>query len=373
MKRRFVKQFTVALFAFVAVMMFSSVGYAQNGKIDLGEGRWVSVGAGIRSSFRATKVGSGSGSFYDKGFNIDNIRLYINSEVHKDFQVEFNTDYDGSGDIQLLDAVVKYQPSESFSIWFGRHITPSDRANLDGPYYLGIFDYPGLVSMYPAKFAGRDNGISVSGHLCMRRLKYAFGIYDGAANVAGQDSNLYAGRVTVNLIGDEPDAGGKSGYYTGSGYYGEKDQILALGFVSQFQNDVVAQIGGSARSFFGYNADLLWERKLSSGGVVDVEGAWYKYNVGRSVAFTGGVPSVNGSAFLMQASYLFPQEVAGVGKFQPVARYQDFRDSSILDVGTNFVIRGHSAILSFAYSPSYTGGAWNNRVDSYTGGAQFQF
>jgi hypothetical protein len=176
--------------------------------------------------------------------------------------------------------------------------------------------------------------------------------------------------VTVNLFDPEPDAGGKSGYYNASTYYGEKDQILAIGAAAQYQDNIVAE-SGSAKSFSGYSADLLYEKKMSDKAVVTVEGAYYKYNVGRN-----GVPVAgslqHGSAFMFSAAYLFPEEI-GAGKFQPIARYQDFREASRLDVGTNYVIRGHSARLTFLYSPTYNGGTWNNRVNNYTGGAQFQF
>jgi hypothetical protein len=374
MKRMFGKQLQVALFAVIAVLLCSSVGYGQ-AKINMPEGRWVSVGGGMRQSFTSNETGSGTGS-YDRSFSTDSLRLYINSEFHKDFAIEVNTEFAGltsssNGDIKLLDAVVKYQPNEMFNIWMGRHLTPSDRANLDGPYFQVNYSFPDLVSRYPALFAGRDNGVSVSGKLAMGKAKYAVGVYEGQQTVLGaSDSNLYAARVTYNVFDSEPDAGGKSGYYTGSTYYGEKDQILTIGAVAQYQDSIVAE-SGVAKSFFGYNADLLYEKKMTDKSVVTVEGAYYKYNVGRNgVAVASSLQ--HGSAFMFQAAYLFPEEI-GVGKFQPIARYQDFREASRMDLGSNYIIRGHSARLTFMYSPTYNGGAWNNRVNNYIGGAQFQF
>jgi hypothetical protein len=332
------------------------------------EGRWVSVGGGLKTSFRANETGSSTGT-YNQNFMMDSIRVYINSEFHKDFAIEVNTEFDGSADINLLDAVVKYQPNEKFNIWMGRHLTPSDRSNLDGPYFLSSYDYPGLVSLYPSLFAGRDNGVSVSGKVYEGRVKYAFGIYEGASTFS-TDTNLYSGRLTLNVFDSEPDAGGKSGYYNASTYYGEKDEILAIGIVGQFQDNVVLNSGGSVRGFFGYNADLLYEKKLMNDAVVTIEGALYKYNIGTNSFASFSV--ADGSAFLLSAAYLMPQEI-GIGKLQPIARYQDFRAASRLDLGTNFIIRNHSARLSFLYSPSYSGGAWDNRVNNFTGGAQFQF
>jgi hypothetical protein len=308
---------------------------------------------------------------------VDSLRLYINSEFHKDFAIEVNSEYESSsgsaGDLVLLDAVVKYQPNAMFNVWMGRHLTPSDRSNLDGPYFLSIYDYPagpGNVSaIYPSLAYGRDNGVSVSGRLHDGMFKYAFGIYEGADTVGSSpDSNLYAGRLTFNLFDSEPDAGGKSGYYTASTYYGEKAQILAIGLVAQFQDNIVPT-AGAPRGFMGYNVDVLYEKKLADAGVVTIEGAYYKYNVGEDAVIIAG--RGHGSAYLLQGAYLFPTEL-GIGKLQPIFRVQDFRDVTRMDFGSNYVIRGHNARLSFMYSPTAFG-SWDNRVDNFTGGAQFQF
>src|SRR5262245_56367171 len=110
MKRTFVKHSSVALFALIVVMLCSSVGYGQ-AKINLPEGRWVSVGGGLRTDFRAMETGGTGSGAYDQSFSMNSIRLYINSEFHKDFAVEVNTDYDGgasaggTGEFRLLDAV----------------------------------------------------------------------------------------------------------------------------------------------------------------------------------------------------------------------------------------------------------------------------
>ena len=38
--------------------------------------------------------------------------------------------------VKVLDAVVKFGPSEYFNVWVGWHLPPSDLANLDGPLLL---------------------------------------------------------------------------------------------------------------------------------------------------------------------------------------------------------------------------------------------
>ena len=170
-KKQMKRTFThcLATLSVLIVLMSSSIAFGQ-AKITMDDDRWVSIGGGLRTAFRSTETGPGSGS-YSKDFTLESIRLYVNTQLHKDFKAEFNTEYDGSGDIMVLDAVVKYQPSPYFNVWMGRHLVPSDRANLDGPYFLNAYDYPGLVSRYPSIFAGRDNGVLFNGEIKGRQVQ----------------------------------------------------------------------------------------------------------------------------------------------------------------------------------------------------------
>jgi hypothetical protein len=340
--------------ALIAFMICSTLAYGQ-AKIQIDPDRWVTVGGGLRTAFRSTETGPDSGSYVQK-FSLDSTRLYVNAQVHKDFQVEMTTEYVAPiSELRVLDAVVKFAPSEYFNVWAGRHLPPSDRANLDGPYFLSAYEYPGLVSRYPAIFAGRDNGVSFSGQVEGGKFKYAFGLYDGAPTVAGtKDNLLYATRFVVNVLDPEP------GYYNSSTYYGDKD-ILAIGFAAQHQEDVVRR-AGLPESFTGYNFDLLFEKKLPDDGVVSLEGAFYDFD------YQGGPQ--DGSAFLVQGAYLFPM-MAGIGKLQPLVRYQDFRDDSVIEAGLNYVIRAHNARVSFVFS-QYDAGA-TGKTNQFTVGTQFQF
>lgn len=360
MKRTFTH--CLAIFSALIVLMSSSSAFGQ-AKITMDDDRWVTIGGGLRTSFRSTETFADSDT-YSKSFVLDSVRLYVNSQLHKDFKVEFNTEYDGSGDIMVLDAVVKYQPSPYFNVWMGRHLVPTDRANLDGPYFLNAYDYPGLVSRYPSIFAGRDNGMSVNGEVKEGKFKYAFGVYNGMESVGTADSLLYGGRLVANFLDPE------SGYYNSSTYYGEKD-VLALGWAFNYQSDVVPTVG-EPESFFGYNFDLLFEKNLMNAGVVSIEGAFYDYDYNDSLAFG------DGSAFLAQGSFLINKEL-GIGKIQPMIRYQDFRDTSLLDIGAGYIIRGHNARLHFTYSqfetPITVGGTpvdWQ-KSNQFTFGTQFQF
>ena len=353
MKRTFTH--CLAALSALIVLISSSVAFGQ-AKINMDDMRWVSIGGGLRTSYRSTETAPESGAYF-KDFNLDNIRLYVNAQVHKDFQVEFNTEYDGSGDIMVLDAVVKYSPRPYFNIWMGRHLVPSDRPNLDGPFFLNAYDYPGLVSRYPSIFAGRDNGVLVNGDIHGGKFKYAFGIYEGMGSFGTGDSLLYAGRGVVNFLDPEP------GYYNSSTYYGEKD-ILAIGAAFQHQADVVL-VNGNPESFTGYNFDLLFEKKIAM-GAASIEGAWYNYDY-QEQDLAG-----DGSGYYAEGAFLFGKQV-GIGKFQPFVRYQDFQDANILDTGVNYIIRGHSARVSAFWGQSDPPGGGDVKSNQFTVGAQFQF
>jgi len=315
-------------------------------KIDFGDGKFVTLGGGMRSAIRITEDGApDGGTGYDA--DLESVRLYTGGQVTDNIGFEFNTEFDGDDDIHVLDAVAKFAFSEQFNIWAGRFLPPSDRSNLDGPYYLGTYDFP-LVQGYPARFAGRDNGVAVWGQTGGGKFKYQVGAFEGCQETTGcntgandSDNFLYAGRMVVNLWDPEP------GYYNSSDYYGAKD-ILAIGVVAQYQSDAT----GTALTpgdYFAWNVDLLMQKKLSGNGVVTLEGAYYDYD-------TDGQPTplMEGQGFFVLASYLFPQKT-GIGQFQPVIRYQSMdRDDGGLDVDTyeggfNYIIDGHNARLALMY------------------------
>jgi hypothetical protein len=338
----------------LALLCASVLSANAQAKITLADGRSVSVGGGLRTSFRTTELFPESGD-YLKEFVLDSVRLYVNADVHKNISVEFNTEYGSpNSTLRVLDAVVKYSPSPYFNVWMGRHLPPSDRANLAGPYFAMPFDYPGLVSRYPAIFAGRDNGVLVNGQTGGGVFKYAGGIYDGAENVPGtSDTLLYATRLVYNFLDPEP------GYYNNGTYYGDKT-LFAVGFAAQHQADVVL-VDGSPEPFTGMNGDLLFETKLGGGGVITLEAAAYDYDL-------SGAPG-DGNSYLASAAYLFPK-TTGIGAFQPMIRFQDFENESALDLGVNYIIRGHNARFSAVYTRS---GPESFKSHNFTLGIQVQF
>jgi hypothetical protein len=343
----------------------------------------ISVGLGLRASATEDDHGSSTGGS-STDFSLDSVRIYINGQLNKTIGATFNTERDGDGNIKLLDGYARFEFKDEFNIWAGRLLPPTDRSNLDGPYYLSSYNYPGVVSQYPSKFDGRDDGVTVWGKVFAKKMTYAVGVFEGHDRIAGaanqKDNPLFAGRVAYNFwdVEDNP------GYYTSSTYYGTAN-VLTLAVVGLYESDAV---GTSAvhGNYTAWNVDGLLEKKVMNGGAFTLEGAYYHYDTGgvldvapnfndaSSTANVGGL--TQGSAYLGSVGFLFPTEV-GIGKFQPVVRYQEF-DADLTHVKTkqydasiNYIIKGHSARLSLDYAHlTETGLADDNRV---TAGLQLQF
>jgi hypothetical protein len=350
--------------------------------IDFGDGESVSLGLGMRTSFTSQSNGAPDGS-RSADFSLDSVRLYTGASLNDYIKATFNTERNSNGDIDVLDGYAQFEFIDGFNIWVGRMLPPSDRANLDGPYFLNTWLYPGVVSQYPSKFDGRDDGATIWGKLFDKKLVYSVGAFEGHNRYTGAsnqgDNLLYAGRVAYNFLDAEPDPA----YYTSSTYYGKVD-VLTLAFAGQYEANGV---GTALRhgDYAAWNFDLLFEKKFPI-GVVTLEGAYYHYDTGGvpdvSPSFGGAGPTANvggitqGDGYLIGADYLIPGKI-GWGQFQPFFRYQDYDNdlnhlsSSEYDFGVNYVISGHNARISLDYSKNDGGGVAD--YDRFIAGIQLQF
>ena len=348
-------------------------------KIKVDDTRWFSIGLGFRSSFAVTEDGAPNGSDSSSGVSFTNIRLYTAAKVHKNVSLEFNTERSTGNDsldtdhrIRVLDAVAKFS-FKGFDLWAGRFLPPSDRSNLDGPFYLNNYDFP-IVQAYPAIFAGRDNGVAIMKEYAGGKFKWSYGLFEGRTNSTNVDTNpdqadnlLHAARVTYNFWDPEP------GYYTTSSYYGAKD-VLAVAFVYQHEADG-AGTSTTAGDFTGWNVDVLMEKKLQNGGVVNLEGAYYDYDLDDKT----DASLTQGEGYLLLGSYLIPKQI-GWGKVQPYVRYQHFaRDNLTGDGGNrtrteggfNYIIDGQNAKISVLYFSDRNGSNADPK-NTFRIGLQFQ-
>ena len=317
------------------------------GTIKIDDTKWISVGAGLRTSFNSVEDAAPNADDRSKDFELDSIRLYINGQAHKNIKFTFNTERQGDSTVRVLDGIARFEFSDLVNVWMGRFLPPSDRSNLSGPYYLATWDFP-FVQNYPAIFAGRDDGVALWGQTGGGKFKYQVGAFEGRTGGSNQSDNLlYAGRLTFNFWDPEP------GYYNDSTYYGAKE-VLAVGVVGMLQKDG-AGTALTRGDFTGWSVDALMEKKLG-GNVLSIEGAYYDYDLDNVV----DASLVQGDGFFGQVSFLFGEKV-GMGKLQPHVRYQKFDAEGApshkrYDLGLNYIIDGHNARVSFIYANDDRGG-----------------
>ena len=337
--------------------------------------RWFKIGLGLRTSYGVDVT--------EPGMSLDNMRLYTLAKVAKNITVEFNTELsngnssgslDSDQTIRVLDAIAQFSLPAGFTMWAGRFLPPSDRFNLDGPYFLNAYNFP-VVQAYPALENGRDNGVAIMKEYGGGRFKWSYGVFEGRTSDTNDDTNpdlgdnsLHAFRATYNFWDPEP------GYYTTSAYYGAKD-VLAVAFVYHREDDG-AGTSTTVGDFTGWNVDALMEKKLSNGGVVNLEGAYFDYDTDDKE----DASLTQGTAYLALASYLLPNRI-GVGKLQPYVRYQHFsRDGinraaargnrSVTEGGVNYIISGANAKICAFYSGDKNRDA--STTETFQIGMQFQ-
>ena len=371
------------LLATLAAALLSGNAMAA-GKLKIGDHSWVSLGAGIRTAFTAVEDAAPNGTDYSSSFDVQNVRLYFNGQANDWLGMTINTDdikSDGSkGHVDLLDVILRFELSDQLNIWAGRMLTPADRIEMNGPFYSLTWNQY-TQPLYPsdqtgdAGLYGRDDGVTVWGKY--DKFQYAVGIFNGLRGYSNRsDTMLYAARFAYNFLNMEDNPA----YYTSSTYYGGLGNILTLGVSLQSQNDGTGSITQSG-DFSGYTVDLLSETVLGGGGVLTLEGEYKNF----SADYTPANPATgdcfclfDGDSYFATAAYLIPTAV-GPGKFQPYLRYvenkpSDASSSDLTEVGVNYVIDGHNALLNFNYSTGDAGitGYPGADVKSFSIGVQLQ-
>jgi len=353
-----------------------AVGYAPTSqagatfKID--DTKWVSVGAGLRSSFQAAESGAGASSNkWSNDFNLDNIRLYVNGQIHKYLKVEFNTDCQtcsNGGEVRVLDAIGKFEYTPMVNLWVGRMLVPAERREMNGPFYSAIYNiFSSGTPFEPADYNltiksdgtsagsfGRDDGATFWGAAFNGRLQYAVGFFRGLRGGANVDDNiLYGQRFAYNFWEVEKNPG----YYTSGTYYGKGGDILTVGVSNQYQEDG-AGTAADHGDFRGTAVDVLMEKVLPNSGVITVNGEYKNYGISNGYSQAsrnagGGFSMFEGNAYDVSGMYLFPQKI-GIGQVQPYLRYVNVMpggssNRNSYEGGVNYVIDGHNARVSLSW------------------------
>jgi hypothetical protein len=340
-------------------------------KID--DTKWVSIGAGLRTSFQAAEDSAGTpgNSQWSNDFNLDNIRLYLNGQIHKYIKVEFNTDCQtcsNGGEVRVLDAIGKFEYNPYINLWIGRMLVPAERREMNGPFYSAIYNiFSSGTPFESADFNltiksdgtsagsfGRDDGATFWGAAFNGRLQYAFGFFRGLRGGANVDDNiLYAQRIAYNFWEVEKNPG----YYTSGTYYGKGGDILTVAVSNQYQEDGAGTTLDPG-TFRGTSADILLEKVLPNEGVVTLNGEYKNYGISNGFSQVsrnagGGFAMFEGNAYDFSGMYLIPDKI-WIGQFQPYLRYVNVlpngsSNRNAYEGGVNYVIDGHNARVSLSW------------------------
>jgi len=351
------------------------------GKIKIDDTKWISVGAGLRTSASLVSDSAPDGTSSATNFNLENMRLYFSGQVSEDFKFYFGTDKMW-GEYGVLDAIIQYEPGEKFNVWMGRMLTPADRIEMNGPFY-GLTWGQYTVPLYPsdndinngangvAGTYGRDEGVTVWGSF--DKFQYAVGIFDGYSGNENQSgAPLYAARFAYNFMSKESNPG----YYTSSTYFGKGGDILTLAVSMQSQSDGYGTVANSG-SFSGYAVDFFFEKPMASNSAITFEAEFKSFDVSDN-AINFGSTMFDGDASFASFAYLLP---AGTGEsqYQPYLRVTSnsptaATSSSLTEVGVNYIISGHNLRLNLNYTTgdANASGQQGADVDAILFGMQFQ-
>jgi len=118
-----------------------------------------------------------------------------------------------------------------------------------------------------------------------------------------------------------------------------------------------------------------WKKKLQNGGVVNLEGAYYDYDLDDKT----DASLTQGEGYLLLGSYLIPKQI-GWGKVQPYVRYQHFARDNLAGTGGNrtrteggfnYIIDGQNAKISVLYFSDRNGSNADSK-NTFKIGLQFQ-
>ncbi len=413
-----------AAMALVAGMVSTVPSAYAGGTIKVDDDKFISIGMGVRMSFNGVENGAANGSAWSNEFNINNARIYINGGIHKYVKFAFNTECfncavgagNGSGptagaagnifgsnsSVGLLDAIGQFEINEQVNLWVGRTLVPTERGELNGPFYHAVFDgfrtpfnqadFSGNFGPGGAGVYGRDNGAVFFGkvHPGGMHLQYVASVFQGLRSAGGagggpnQSNSLkYSGRLTLNLLNDE----NNPGYYTSGTYYGTAGDILALAVATEHQKDGSGSFLNPS-DFTSFVGDVLFEKVLGSAGVLTVNAEYKRLWAQNLAAFGQGdcFCMFSGNSYTAYALYLFPNEL-GIGRFQPYGRYTNIDPQHSgtryeWELGTNYVISGHNARISAfwrhgtsqgPFSSNWSAGPLPEAIDSLNIALQLQY
>jgi hypothetical protein len=333
-------------------------------------GVWARVDVVASNGATAAPGNFPSGDEQDDTFSTGEFEFHAAGKVWKFVSLTLNLVASYSPDLTssatIMDGIVQIEPSPYFNVWLGRHLVPVDRSNFAGPYFMSPWFYPGFgfadgqVAVPAEGPYGRNDGVTVWGQVEGGLFKYFLGAFDLQDPGA---SPLYSGRLSLSLLNPEP------GFWGTATYHGL--DLLSVGVGAQYKNNGSVQVNGAGMTtavddYSLFNVDVLFEKNLGDAGVLDLEGAFLKFN---------GDYAPTDAGWFALVSYILPGDVVG-GKLQPLVRLQQALsgvdgapDSTLFDGQINYILNSYATRFSLGYRYGKAGDA---EVKALFFGAQVQ-
>jgi hypothetical protein len=337
----------------------------------------VTVGAGFRAGLHFQNLNKPSSSgqmtkLNDQFLDELNVELRTSGKVTDIIGWTANLTVDGrtraqasGGPIafqaQALDLIGQLDFMDEFHVWLGRMLTPSDRSNFSGPWFMPAWNYSGVLDGYfgprGTEEVGREVGVTVWGDIMKGKFKYYLGILDldnnfgVAPHSAGNPGDyqgqnpLISARLAYAFVGSEP------GFYGSSTYYGGQD-IVALGAAFQYQKDYAISGGAGLPNLKDnlteFNADFLAEKKFDA-GTPGIEAAYY-HEAGDTRGFN--------DFFYVMPTFTTGEVLPAKGKLNALFRFQmattgedmTKKTHMIFEPSVAYLFKDYFAKLQLSYS-----------------------
>lgn len=312
-------------------------------------------------------------------FRIRRARLSVKATMDKRFTAYLQTGYSeqptsSNAQMQVIDAYVSYQATDSLKIYAGQFLAPALRQNVTSAGALMTIDRPGIIykslswgTRALGKFASltmnntdsglrgnvdvRDEGVMLLGSDSISdalHYKYYISVLEGARTAQSERALI---RGQLNFGDAEP------GLFNTSTYFGRK-QTLALGFSFDSQSNVALNSANSnAVDYTLYSIDAFLEQPIGKHSI-SVESAWIDLDLGSAEQLlnpiTGAALSSN-TALQSQGNGFYIQSGLTVGQWQPWFGYESWKSDASDDTGSysgsrlgvTYIIKGHQANIKF--------------------------
>jgi hypothetical protein len=327
----------------IALMIaLPSVAFAD--RIDLGDDRWINVGALIQPQFVLAQRGAPDGGVSSDMF-LRRGRILLAGQFDSAISFVFDTDEpnwgkggDYSSTFLIQDALASYTVAPGLTISAGFMLVPFLRNNIESANALNTVDFRTAVIRFPTAHAFRDAGAELRGLLVGDRIYYRVGVFNGIAGraatmtteaVNATDAPRLTGMIRYNIKGKD-DAYALPGIYFGT------EPVISVGVGADLQNNAIGTVSTPSPRYLAYAADAFVDIPFDANNELVAEGAAIRYD-----HYPAGMVPDTAFAFYAQAGYrIFAIEpVASVEYFNgrlPGSKITNYR------FGIDYWVRKHT-------------------------------